>query len=111
MGRRKSTNPRPSIFTPGYAPYGRGKPGNPDEWRGSYEQRMYGHDEAVAVLDKDNPYTVLGLQQGADVATVKATYRKIVMTECKDAFGLTPDAAQVERFKKVHAAYSFLCGK
>ncbi len=72
---------------------------------------MLGEEEAVAVLDKDNPYVLLGLQQGADHAAVKAAYRKIVMSELSAAFGLNPDPVIVERFKKVHAAYSFLMGK
>jgi DnaJ-class molecular chaperone len=104
MARTKK--PRPSIFDKDYAPYGRAKPGNSDEWRSNYEQRMYGHDEAVQILGEDNPYAVLGLRQGATKDEVKSAYRKIVASECREAFGLNPDPAQVERFKKVHAAYS-----
>jgi len=107
MAGTKSDKPkRPSIFDPNHAPYGRSAPGNEYEWRGSYEQRMYDHDASIAILGQDNPYSILGLKQGASKAEVKAAYRKIVATECKDAFSLIPDPAQVERFKKVHAAYS-----
>lgn len=69
---------------------------------------MLGHEEAATILGDDNPYSILGLAQGANKDAVKAAYRKIVMAECTAAFGLNPDPKVVERFKAVHAAYSFL---
>ncbi len=106
---RKATKPRPNVFSKDYAPYGHtAQRGSPEQWRSAYEERMMGADEAVAVLDKDNPYTVLGLQQGADKDAVKKAFRAYSMKwhpdVCKDA-----DAA--DKFKKGHAAYSFLMGK
>jgi curved DNA-binding protein CbpA len=66
---------------------------------------MMGEEEAVAVLDKDNPYTVLGLQQGADAAAVKSAWRQFAMKNHPDIGG---DEAV---FKKGLAAYSLLVGK
>lgn len=108
MGK-KAKKPRRNPWDSDYAPYGMADhKGSPDEWRAAYEHRMLGHDEAVAVLDKENPYTILGLAQGASKDDVKKAYRRLVMTQCKDAFSLTPDPAQVELFKKYHAAYSLV---
>ena len=105
----KTKKPRPNVWSKDYAPYGTTtKRGNSDQWRAAYEERMMGHDEAVAVLDDDNPYVILGIPQGSDKDTVKSAYRKLVMTECKDAFSLNPNPDVVERFKKIHAAYSIL---
>lgn len=106
---RKSAKPRPNVFAKDYAPYGTTtQRGNPDDWRKAYEHRMMGEEEAVAVLDKDNPYTVLGLSQGADKDAVKKAFRVYSMKwhpdVCKE-----PNAA--EMFKKGHAAYSLLMGK
>jgi len=100
---------RPSIFDKGYAPYGTTNvKGSPEQWRAAYEERMMGHDEAVAVLDKDNPYIILGLAQGADKDAVKKAFR---------VFSLKwhPDVNKADNaesmFKKGHAAYSLLMGK
>lgn len=100
---------RSKVWDSDYAPYGHtAQRGSPEQWRSAYEERMMGIDEAVVVLDKDNPYTVLGLQQGADKDAVKKAFRAYSMKwhpdVCKDA-----DAA--DKFKKGHAAYSFLMGK
>lgn len=104
--------PRKNPFDPDYAPYGHAAArGSPSDWKAAYEYRMLGEEEALNVLDKDNPSVVLGIAPGADAATIKKAYRHIVTTECKDAFSINPDAKAVERFKKVHAAYSFLTGK
>ena len=106
---RKSNKPKVDPFDPTYAPYGTTtQRGNPAAWKAAYEERMMNEDEAVAVLDKDSPYTVLGLSIGADKDAIKKAYRAYSMKwhpdVCKDA-----DAA--DKFKKGHAAYSFLMGK
>lgn len=102
MPKMRRNNP----FDPQYAPYGHAeKKGNPTEWRKAYETRMMGEAEAVAVLDKDNPYNVLGLQQGADAAAVKTAWRTYAMKHHPDHGG---DEAT---FKKGLAAYSLLAGK
>lgn len=103
---RKATKPKRNVFAKDYAPYGHAKaPGSPDEWRKSYEARMLGEEEAIAVLDNDNPYTVLGLAQGADKDSVKAAWRQYAMKHHPDKGG------DEEVFKKGLAAYSLLMGK
>lgn len=101
MAKRKSR-----VWDDDFAPYGHAeKKGNPTEWREAYNTRMMGEEEAVAVLDKDNPYNVLGLQQGADTAAVKTAWRQFAMKNHPDHGG---DEAT---FKKGLAAYSLLAGK
>ena len=102
MAKKRRNNP----FDPQYAPYGHAeKKGNPTEWREAYNARMMGEEEAVAVLDKDNPYNVLGLQQGADAAAVKTAWRQFAMKNHPDHGG------NETTFKKGLAAYSLLAGK
>ena len=67
-----------------------------------------GHDEAVSVLDKDNPYSILGLAQGADKDAVKKAFRAYSLKWHPDV-NKAPDAEAM--FKKGHAAYSLLMGK
>lgn len=94
------------AFDKDYAPYGHAKEkGNPTEWRKAYETRMMGEEEAIAVLDADNPYTILGLQQGADAAAVKSAWRTYAMKHHPDHGG------NEDTFKKGLAAYSLLVGK
>jgi DnaJ-class molecular chaperone len=89
-----------------YAPYGSSNTkGTPEDWRGAYQERMMGHDEAIAVLDKDNPYTILGLKQGASKDEVKKAYRNLAKKHHPDVGG------DAEVFKKILAAYSLLGGK
>lgn len=98
--------PRANPFSKDYAPYGHAeKKGNPTEWRKAYESRMMGEEEAVIVLDKDNPYTVLGLSQGASETSVKTAWRQYAMKHHPDKGG------DQEVFKKGLAAYSLLMGK
>lgn len=100
---------RSRAFDKDYAPYGTTTvKGSPEMWRASYEERMMGHDEAVAVLDKDNPYTVLGLAQGAGKDVVKKAFRVFSLKWHPD-INKAPDAEAM--FKKGHAAYSLLMGK
>lgn len=95
--------PRVNPFSRDYAPYGHAKvKGNPDDWRKAYEDRMMDENEAIAVLDQDNPYVVLGLAQGADAAAVKTAWRQFAMKNHPDKGG---DAAT---FQKGFAAYSHL---
>jgi DnaJ-class molecular chaperone len=97
---------RSKVWDSDYAPYGHAeKKGNPTEWREAYNARMMGEEEAVAVLDKDNPYNVLGLQQGADAAAVKTAWRQFAMKNHPDHGG------NETTFKKGLAAYSLLAGK
>lgn len=106
MGRKKSATPRPKPWDKNYFPYGKTDVrGDPAQWRAAYEQRMMGEDEAIAVLDKDNPYTVLGLSQGADNTAVKNAWRQYAMKHHPDVGG------DAEVFKKGLAAYSFLMKK
>lgn len=101
MAKRKSR-----VWDSDYAPYGHAeKKGNPTEWRDAYKTRMMGEEEAVAVLDKDNPYTLLDLEQGSDKAAIKTAWRKYAMKHHPDHGG------DEEVFKKGFAAYSLLMGK
>jgi DnaJ-class molecular chaperone len=102
MAKKKRNSP----FDEDYAPYGYAEAkGNPTEWREAYKYRMMDEEEAVVVLDKDNPYAVLGLTQGANEAEVKAAWRKFAMENHPDHGG------DENVFKKGLAAYSLITGK
>lgn len=97
---------RSRIFDKDYAPYGHATTvGSPEQWRKAYEDRMMGEEEAVAVLDKDNPYSILGLSHGADKAAVKTAFRAYSLKWHPD---VCKEANAAEMFKKGHAAYSQL---
>jgi len=74
-------------------------------WRAAYEERMMGIDEAVVVLKNDDPYTVLGLSQGADKVAIKKAFRLFSLKWHPDV-NKANDAEAM--FKKGHAAYSLL---
>lgn len=98
-----------NIFDPNYAPYGKSETrGNRKQWRESFEYRMMDEDEAVATLDTNNPYTILGLTQGAGKDEVKSAFR-IYAKKWHPDHNSSDDAE--EMFKKGHAAYSVLMGK
>lgn len=105
----RTPKPKRNVFARDYAPYGTTDVrGNPDQWRSAFEERMMGEEEAVAVLDKDNPYTVLGLARGADKDAVKRAFRAYSLKWHPD---VCKEANAAEMFKKGHAAYSLLMGK
>ncbi len=98
-----TTSKRKSPFDPSYSPYGYSQVrGNADEWRQSYEDMWMGEEETVVVLDKDNPYVILGLKQGAKQSEVKSAWRQYALKHHPDHGG------NEETFKKGLAAYSFL---
>ena len=91
-------------------------PGTPAQWKAAYEDVM-GRAEAEEVLSgskrrgspEQKARTILRITiETLTVDAVKKAYRKIAMTECKEAFGLNPPKEIEALFKEIHAAYSLL---
>ena len=71
------------------------------EWRDSFNQR-YSQEEANSIVKDNNPYTIMELDYGCDLNTVKSKYRKLMMENHPDRGG------DPIRCKMIIAAYSIL---
>lgn len=80
--------------------------GNSTEWRDSFKQRM-GYDEAVGILNENDPYQILGVSKNATFPEIKIAFRKLAMIHHPDK---NPDNQEeaTEMMKKLTAAYVVL---
>lgn len=65
-------------------------------------------------VQKDNPYSVLGLPESAPAADIKRTYRALIRKHHPDTLvsqGLPPEliAQATEKMKRINAAYAAVC--
>lgn len=108
MPRKRDPNkPKRNVWTDP-SPYGtyEGPPGNPDEWRAAFEDRM-GRPEAQEVLGANSPWEILGLKPGATKDEIKRAWRKYALQWHPDV--CKGDKTEAERkFKEGKAAYSLL---
>jgi DnaJ-class molecular chaperone len=92
-----------SIWDKDYAPYGtnEGPRGDSSEWKRVFREAM-GLDEAVRIVDKNDPFVILGLAVTASLGEIKKAFRAIVKKAHPDGGG------DEEAFRKVYAAYTVL---
>ena len=99
----KVKNPRKSVFDKDYSsPYGtyQGDRGSREEWRASFEQAWTGTaTEAREFLREETPWSILGVEADADLATIKSAYRRLMLVHHPDHGG-DPAVA-----RKIMAAY------
>jgi DnaJ-class molecular chaperone len=92
-----------SVWNKDYAPYGRnsGPKGSSSEWKRAFREAM-GLDEAVRIIDKNDPFSILGLNVTATLAEIKNTFRKLALKAHPDHGGDRND------FEQMFAAYTVL---
>ncbi len=83
--------------------------GSPDEWRYSFNKRI-SLDDAVAILDEKNPYTILGLSEDANKEALKVAFRKLANIWHPDKNQGNEKEAN-EKMKDILAAYTVLKNK
>ena len=116
MPRVKSNKPKRSPWDTNSTPYGTytGTPGNPDEWKSSFNFAFYSREKALGILKNfvEDAYTILDIEllRGQPLEDfmvrerIKTAYRKLAMIHHPDKGG---DRAM---FEKVTAAYTILLG-
>ena len=82
--------------------------GNRRNWQNTFNNRM-GFDEADAIIknQKQTPWEILGLSEGATSADIKRAYRKLAMQWHPDRNPDKLDQAEA-MMKKINAAYTIL---
>jgi DnaJ-class molecular chaperone len=87
------------------APYGtyQGPQGNAREWAQAFGQAWTGTtEEAQETIGKETPWSILGIEAGSDLATIKKAFRKLMLIHHPDKGG------DPEVCKKIMAAYFLL---
>lgn len=80
--------------------------GSPSDWRKSFNKRM-GFDEAIGILQDNDPYSILGIPKGSLWGDIKKAYRKLIVLNHPDKH---PDEEKkyTEITQKIVAAYIVL---
>jgi len=80
--------------------------GNSRQWKRAFFHRM-STEEAQETLNDDDPYSILGIREGATKSDIKKAYYKMAMKWHPDK---NPDKIDLatEMMKKINAAYSIL---
>lgn len=92
---------RYATYDPSTAGYG-----SASEWKRNFRKRM-SRDEAVNILQEDDPYVILGVSQNATAKEIQKAYRAL-------AFKWHPDrnpenmTYATEMMKKINAAYDLI---
>lgn len=81
--------------------------GSSDDWNDSFRKRM-GYQEAITLLGKQDPLSILNLPKNFTNQQLKSSYRKLAK-EWHPDLNKSPDAEQM--FKKIDAAYEILSRK
>lgn len=92
-------------FLGGYKIY-TGHRGNASQWKKAFQERM-NPQEAIQILGSDDPHSILGIPQAANIHDIKAAYRKLAMKHHPD-MNKGNEAEATEKFKKIQAAYTML---
>lgn len=101
---RAKKEPKPKKpFLSGYRTYDPKKEGygNVNQWRAAW--KAMNHEEAVAVLQDDDPLVVMGFSSMPTKADLDSRFHTLVKQHHPDHGG------DAEMFKKVYAAWSELC--
>jgi len=80
--------------------------GNSRQWRREFFHRM-SEEDAIGILDDDDPYVVLGVPRNATKQEIKKAYRKLAMKWHPDKNRGNEKYAE-KMFKKLNAAYSLI---
>ena len=75
--------------------------GNVHQWRQAFNDRM-GYDEAVVVINADDPIIVLGFSSLPDLKELNKQFRKLMMQHHPDRGG------DVDKARKIIAAFVLL---
>lgn len=88
-----------------YDPYSEGY-GNRSEWRQEFF-RTISPDEAMQILQSDDPYEILGVPRFSPLKVIKKRYRELMLRWHPDR---NPDNVEkaTTMSKKINAAYSYL---
>jgi DnaJ-class molecular chaperone len=80
--------------------------GNAKEWKGRFYKRM-SKDEASNILNEDDPYAILGINERATKSEIKKAFRTLAFKWHPDR---NPDKIELatEMMKKINAAYAIL---
>lgn len=80
--------------------------GSPRSWKYWFNRKIT-MDEAIDILQEDDPYTILNVSFESSIDEIKASYRKLAMQWHPDK---NPDNNDycTEMMKKINAAYHYL---
>lgn len=94
-------------FLSGYKTYDTSEGfGSPDEWKQAFNKRM-SMEDAVKILDDDDPYTILGVAMGDMFDVVKKAFRKLAMKFHPDK-NPGKEKEMNEKMRKIIAAYTII---
>ena len=88
------------------SPYGtyEGERGNPEQWR-NFFNIAWDKPTAEKILKEDSPWDILGIIKNATLNLIKKAFRELMKIHHPDKGG------DIERAKKIIAAYVYLTGK
>ena len=100
----KTKKPKRNIWEDESSPYGTyiGEAGNQEQWKKSFEFVKMSKSQASCIIQTESPYTILGIEIGANEETIKSAMRKLAVANHPDKGG------DREKFEKVIAAYTIL---
>ncbi len=80
--------------------------GSPSQWRKAFNKRM-SMDEAQEILQKDDPYSILGVKKGITLDLIKKAFRKLALINHPDKNPGKEKEAN-EKMQRIIAAYTII---
>lgn len=94
-------------FLSGYKTYDTSEGfGSPSQWQHSFNKRM-SMEDAVKILNEDDPYVMLGVQRGDVIDIIKKAFRKLALKFHPDK-NPGKEKEMNEKMQKIIAAYTII---